>query len=159
MKWVKWLHKNIIIIIFSILKHPEKSISFHKTQHNTNMNQFNIDNTYSGGIFDPFLILYICRLTKKWWVYHFNGRFILTVRGRITTKKIQKNAVSHCSNKPTINLLPFLGCQISTLEWFLKDWMLKISLCHYRNKLYLNLHLNYCNNISQYHCFYCVFIK
>ncbi len=37
------------------------------------------------------LILYVCPLTKKWSVYNFNGRFIWTVRDRIT-KKIQKNA-------------------------------------------------------------------
>ncbi len=40
----------------------------------------------------PLLILYVCPLTKKWSVYNFNGRFIWTVRDRITTKKIQKNA-------------------------------------------------------------------
>ncbi len=42
-------------------------------------------------LFDPLLILYVCPLTKKWSVYNFNGRFIWTVRNRITTKKIQKN--------------------------------------------------------------------
>ncbi len=36
--------------------------------------------------FYPLLILYICPLTKKWSVYNFNGRFIWTVRDRITTK-------------------------------------------------------------------------
>ncbi len=36
--------------------------------------------------FDPLLILYFCPLTKKWSVYNFNGRFIWTVRDRITTK-------------------------------------------------------------------------
>ncbi len=41
--------------------------------------------------FDPLLILYVCPLTKKWSVYHFNGRFIWTVRDRITTK-MRKNA-------------------------------------------------------------------
>jgi len=43
-------------------------------------------------IYDPLLILYICPLTKKWSVYHFNGRFIWRVRGEIRTKKIQKHA-------------------------------------------------------------------
>ncbi len=43
---------------------------------------------YSGGkIFDPLLILYVCSLTNKWSVYNFNGRFIWTVRDKITTKK------------------------------------------------------------------------
>ncbi len=37
-------------------------------------------------LFDPLLILYFCPLTKKWSVYNFNGRFIWTVRDRITTK-------------------------------------------------------------------------
>ncbi len=45
-----------------------------------------------GGLFDPLLILYVCPLTKKWSVYNFNGRFIWTVRDRITTKKIKKTA-------------------------------------------------------------------
>ncbi len=43
-------------------------------------------------IFDPLLILYVCPLTKNLSVYNFGGRFILTVRDRITTKKIQKSA-------------------------------------------------------------------
>ncbi len=40
--------------------------------------------------FDPLLILYVCPLTKKLSVYNFNGRFIWTVRDRITTKKSRK---------------------------------------------------------------------
>ncbi len=36
-------------------------------------------------LFDPLLILYVCPLTKKLSVYLFNGRFIWTVRDRITT--------------------------------------------------------------------------
>ncbi len=40
----------------------------------------------------PLLILYVCPLTKKWSVYHFNDRFIWTVRDRITTKKSRKIA-------------------------------------------------------------------
>ncbi len=43
-----------------------------------------------GGWFDPLLILYVCPLTKKWSVNHFNGRFIWTVRDRITTKNPEK---------------------------------------------------------------------
>ncbi len=42
--------------------------------------------------FDPLLNLYVCPLTKKWSVYNFNCRFTWTVRDRITTTKIQKNA-------------------------------------------------------------------
>ncbi len=34
--------------------------------------------------------MYVCPLTKKWSVYHFNGRFIWTVRYRITTKESRK---------------------------------------------------------------------
>ncbi len=46
---------------------------------------------YSGiKIFDPPLILYVCLLTNKWSVYSFNGRFIWTMRDRITTKKSRK---------------------------------------------------------------------
>ncbi len=41
-------------------------------------------------LFDPLLILYVCPLTKKCSVYYFNGRFILTVRDRITTTKYRK---------------------------------------------------------------------
>ncbi len=47
---------------------------------------------YIGGKKYPLLILYVCPLTKKWSVYHFNGRFIWTVRDRITTKKSRKIA-------------------------------------------------------------------
>ncbi len=36
------------------------------------------------------VILYVCPLTKKRSVYNFNGRFIWTVRDRITTKKSRK---------------------------------------------------------------------
>ncbi len=39
-------------------------------------------------LFDPLLILYVCPLTKKLSGYDFNGRFIWTVRDRITTKKL-----------------------------------------------------------------------
>ncbi len=48
--------------------------------------------TYTVGefFFDPLLILYVCPLKKKWSVYNFNGRFISTVRDRITTKKTEK---------------------------------------------------------------------
>jgi hypothetical protein len=42
-------------------------------------------------VLDPLLILYVCPLTKKWSVYNYNGRFIWTVKDRITTTKIQKN--------------------------------------------------------------------
>ncbi len=47
---------------------------------------------YSGKffLFDPLLILYVCPLTKKLSVCNFNGRFIWTVRDRITTKKSRK---------------------------------------------------------------------
>ncbi len=50
---------------------------------------------YSGGMFffDPLLILYVCPLTKKLSVYNFNGRFIWTVRDRITTTKIQNSSL------------------------------------------------------------------
>ena len=47
-------------------------------------------------VFDPLLILYVCPLTNKWSVYNFNGRFIWTVRDRITNKKIQKNTCQKC---------------------------------------------------------------
>ncbi len=36
--------------------------------------------------FDPLLILYVCPLIKKLSIYNFNGRFILKVWDRITTK-------------------------------------------------------------------------
>ncbi len=49
-------------------------------------------------IFDPLLILYVCPLTKKWSVYNFNGRFILTVRNRITTKKSRKTHFKNVIN-------------------------------------------------------------
>ncbi len=42
-------------------------------------------------IFDPLLILYVCPLTKKLSFYNFNGRFIWTLRDRISTTKIQTN--------------------------------------------------------------------
>ena len=55
---------------------------------------------YSEGkkVFDPLLILYVCPLTKKLSVFNFNGRFIWTVRDRITTKKIQKTHVKNVIN-------------------------------------------------------------
>ncbi len=43
-------------------------------------------------LFDPWLILYICPLTKKLSVYNFNGRFIWTVNKKKSTK-FQKNAL------------------------------------------------------------------
>ncbi len=46
---------------------------------------------YGGGVFDPLLILYIWPLTKTLSVYNYcNGRFIWTVRDRITTKNPEK---------------------------------------------------------------------
>ncbi len=58
-------------------------------------------------IFDPLLILYVCPLTKKWSVYNFNGRFILTVRDRITTKKSRKKHLKKVINLHfTYNLVP-----------------------------------------------------
>ncbi len=41
-------------------------------------------------LFDPLLIFYVCPLTKKLSFYNFNGRFIWTVRDRITTQKSRK---------------------------------------------------------------------
>ncbi len=70
-------------------------------------------------IFDPLLILYVCPLTKKWSVYNFNGRFILTVRDRITTttKKQQKNAF-----QKSYKLICILMSEISI--WSLrKTWL------------------------------------
>ncbi len=46
--------------------------------------------TAGGKLFDPLLILYVYPLTKKWSVYNFNGRFIWTVRDRITTNNPEK---------------------------------------------------------------------
>ncbi len=41
------------------------------------------------------------------------------------------------------------------------SWLLKIQLCHFRNKLHVKIKQKSvvlkCNNISQYFCFYCVF--
>ncbi len=54
-------------------------------------------------LFDPLLILYVCRLTKKWSVYNFNGSFIWTVRDRITTTK--KSIKTHF--KKVINWFAF----------------------------------------------------
>ncbi len=74
---------------------------------------------YSGGktIFDPLLILYVCSLTKKWSVLNLNGRFIWTVRDKITTTKIQKNAF-----KKSYKLICILMSQISI--WSLrKTWL------------------------------------
>ncbi len=66
---------------------------------------------------DPLLILYVCPLTKKWSVYNCNGRFVLTVRDRITTKKIQKNAF-----QKSYKLICILMSQISI--WPLrKTWL------------------------------------
>ncbi len=66
-------------------------------------------NTVGGKLFDPLLILYVCPLTKKWSVYNFNGRFIWTVRDRITKKKkIQKNAF-----QKSYKLICFLMSEIS----------------------------------------------
>ncbi len=63
-------------------------------------------------LFHPLLILYVCPLTKKWSVYNFNGRFILTVGDRITTKKIQKKKIKMsykliCILISEINIDPF----------------------------------------------------
>ncbi len=65
-------------------------VRFHQFQNKytwTKMQQY----MYSGGkLFDPLLILYVCPLTNKLLVYNFNGRFIWTVRDRITTTKSRK---------------------------------------------------------------------
>ncbi len=50
----------------------------------------------------PLLILYVCPLTKKLSVYNFNGRFIRTVRDRITKNKSRK---THLKN--VIHLFAF----------------------------------------------------
>ncbi len=77
--------------------------------------------TYSGKkLFDPLLILYICPLTNKWSVYNFNDRFIWTVRDRITTKKIQKNAFQKsykliCILMSQISIWPLRKTWLSTL--------------------------------------------
>ncbi len=61
----------------------------HIAEYNTeNIQQYYLQ--WGENLFDPLLILYVCPLTKKWSVYHFNGRFIWTVRDRITTKKSRK---------------------------------------------------------------------
>ncbi len=51
------------------------------------------ENIQWGKNVDPLLIFYVCPLTKKWSVYNFNGRFIWTVKDRITPKKSRKNAI------------------------------------------------------------------
>ncbi len=65
------------------------------------------------------LILYVCPLTKKWSVYHFNGRFIWTVRERTTTTKIQKNAF-----QKSYKLICVLMSQISIWTFAKHDFVL-----------------------------------
>ncbi len=62
-------------------------------------------------IFDPLLILYVCPLTKKWSVYNFNGRFIWTVRDRITKKT--KNKKQKYAFKKSYKLVSILMSEIS----------------------------------------------
>ncbi len=70
-------------------------------------------------IFDALLILYVCPLTKKWSVYNFNSRFILTVRDRITKTK-QKNPEKRISK--SYKLICILMSEISI--WPLrKTWL------------------------------------
>ncbi len=73
--------------------------------------------TVGGGIFNPLLILYVCPLTKKWSVYNINGRFILTLKDRITTKKSRKTHL-----KKSYKLICILMSQTSI--WPLhKTWL------------------------------------
>ncbi len=66
------------------------------------------------------IIWVFCPLTKKWSVYNFNGRFIWTVRDRITTTtKIQKNAFQKsykliCILMSEISIWPLCKTWLST---------------------------------------------
>ncbi len=60
---------------------------------------------------------WFCTLKKKWSVYNFNGRFIWTVRDRITIKKNQKNAF-----KNSYKLICILMSEIS-ISPLRKTWL------------------------------------
>jgi hypothetical protein len=78
--------------------------NFHKTSHGANRAYFrkfwhhqkSKELQWGKKVFDPLLILYVCPLTQKWSVYNFNGRFIWTVRDRITTTNIHNNPCQKC---------------------------------------------------------------
>ncbi len=61
------------------------------------LNRFVRQHKATVGKCDPLLILYVFLLTTKWSVYNLNGRFIWTVKDRITTK-IQKYAFKKVIN-------------------------------------------------------------
>ncbi len=93
------LHVRLILILALIVELSEEvkghhSVEVHNHSQQTHShhqlkqpNRVNRCNSGENNLFDPLLILYVCPLTKKWSVYNFNGRFILTVRDRI--KKIK----------------------------------------------------------------------
>ncbi len=75
----------------------------------THTYSYNSEMRYSGGkIILSLLILYTCPLAKKLSVYNFNGRFIWTVRDRITTTKSIKTHL-----KKLYKLISILMSQIS----------------------------------------------
>ncbi len=77
-----------------------------------------MDNIWGKNLFDPLLILYFCPMTKKWSVYNFNGRFICTVRDRITTKNpenaFQKSYKLICILMSQISIWPLRKPWLST---------------------------------------------
>ncbi len=99
--WPQWTHP-VIATSSRITHHVTKPLIEFTTQmasivtrsqsNRANFGMWWNRSTVGEKLFDPLLILYVCPLTKKWSVYNFNGRFIWTVRDRIATKKIQKNA-------------------------------------------------------------------
>ncbi len=89
--------------------------------------------TVGKNFFDPLLILYVCPLTKKWSVYNFNGRFIWTVRDRITTKSRKTHF------KKSYKLICILMSQISIWplrKTWLSTWW-QNPCCNHRGQTFL----------------------
>ncbi len=105
---------------------------------------------YTGGgdlfeWFDPLLILYVCPLTKKWSVNHFNGRFIWTVRDRITTKNPEKRF------SKSYKLICILMCQICICplhETWRSNWW-KTLVGNYRGQAFLGVGQQVCTHLKR----------
>ncbi len=110
------LTDNIVILIFKLFACNLKEI------HTLTQQRFSESSK---------VIVKIFRIFKKMFIkksVHFNFPFI-------------KESWKKCIMVPqaaklfsTLIIIMFLEHQISILEWFLKDRVLKIQLCHHRNK-------------------------
>ncbi len=115
--WFMHLHKMFLNIFSCNADSTAFKATATKVHLNTIFTKKKYIYTVGKKLFDPLLILYVCPLTKKLSVYHFNGRFIWTVRDRITKQKKSRKTF-----KKSYKLICILMSQISI--WPLrKTWL------------------------------------